>query len=58
MMQALYHNMHTTVLINGELSSPFEVQRGVRQGDTLSCLLFDITIEPLAESIQQLRQIT
>lgn len=28
------------------------MQRGVRQGDPLSCLLFDIAIEPLVHALQ------
>ena len=48
----LYDNAETTVMINGELSTPFIVKRGVRQGDALSCLLFDIAIEPLAATIR------
>jgi hypothetical protein len=47
-IKSLYKNAHTKVVINGVLSSPFKVTRGVRQGDPLSCLLFDIAIEPLA----------
>lgn len=30
------------------MSNPFNVTRGVHQGDLLSCLLFDIAIEPLS----------
>jgi ribonuclease HI/exonuclease III len=52
-IQSLYDNASTTVMINGELSDPFLVIRGVRQGDALSCLLFDLAIEPLAEMIRK-----
>ena len=52
-VQYLYDNAATTVMINGEMSIPFIVRRGVMQGDTLSCLLFDIAIEPLAELIRR-----
>ena len=51
--QALYDGAITTVMINGELSHPFPIYRGVRQGDALSCLLFDLAIEPLAENIRK-----
>ena len=47
-IRALYKNAFTHVVINGFLSSPFQVTRGVRQGDPLSCLLFDLAIEPFA----------
>lgn len=47
-IKALYSNAHTRVAINGEFSAPFKVTRGVRQGDPLSCALFDLAIEPLA----------
>ena len=35
-------------MINGKFSTPFKVIRGVRQGDPLSCALFDMAIKPLA----------
>ena len=54
----LYQNAWTTVAINGELSSPYKVRRGVRQGDPLSCFLFDIGIEPLACLIRNAQEIT
>ena len=57
-IKALYDNAKTRVLINGELSEPFTITRGVRQGDALSCLLFDIAIEPLAENIRKSQEIT
>ena len=47
-VKALYSFAYTRVTINSVLSEPFQVTRGVRQGDPLSCLLFDLAIEPLA----------
>jgi ribonuclease HI/endonuclease/exonuclease/phosphatase family metal-dependent hydrolase len=54
----LYTNANTLVILNGEHSSPFLVTRGVRQGDPLSCLLFDIAIEPLACLLRQDTRLT
>ena len=47
-VKTLYTNASTMVAINGILSDPFKVSRGVRQGDPLSCALFDLAIEPMA----------
>jgi hypothetical protein len=52
-VKSLYENAETAIMINGVISSPFKVSRGVRQGDPLSCLLFNIAIEPLANMIRQ-----
>ncbi|CAK5271126.1 unnamed protein product [Mycena citricolor] len=51
-IKALYTGAETVVVINGEMSSPYGITRGVRQGDPLSCLLFNLAIEPLADLIQ------
>ena len=47
-VKALYQNAQTQVAINGVFSDPFRITRGVRQGNPLSCPLFDLAIEPLA----------
>lgn len=52
-IQGLYENAHTVVIINGEISEPYRVTRGVRQGDPLSCLLFNLAIESLACMIRK-----
>ena len=41
------------VRINGGYSSSFPLGRGVRQGDPLSCLLFNFSIEPLAMRLRR-----
>ena len=52
LMKTLYRNAHTSVIINGVVSDPFLMTRGVRQGDPMSCILFDLSIEPLAANIR------
>ncbi|KAL7282742.1 hypothetical protein ACG7TL_004216 [Trametes sanguinea] len=51
-VKALYGDAKTSVAINGVTSEPFKIYRGVRQGDPLSCLLFDLAIEPLSNMIR------
>jgi retron-type reverse transcriptase len=48
LVKILYTEAQTQVIVKGEMSEPFVVIRGVRQGDPLSCLLFNLAIEPLA----------
>jgi len=44
----LTNGCRSRVRINGGYSPYFTMKRGVRQGDPLSCLLFNFSIEPLA----------
>ena len=57
-VKSLYNNAHTVVGVNGVMSDPYQVTRGVRQGDPLSCPLFDLAIEPLACKIRNDPRIT
>ena len=52
-IKTLYTNAQTSVIINGVISEPFTVTRGVRQGDPMSCILFNLGIEPLASNIRK-----
>ena len=47
-LKSLYDQAYTCVAINGVMSTPYQVCRGVRQGDPLSCPIFNLAIEPLA----------
>ena len=51
-VRMLYQNAETKVMINGTISTSYKVNRGVRQGDPMSCLLFDLAIEPLVAMLR------
>lgn len=46
----LYQDATTKVIINGWITEGFSPSRGVRQGDPLSCPLFILAIEALAQT--------
>ena len=48
LIKDLTHKCRSHIRINGGYSPFFTLHRGVRQGDPLSCLLFNFSIEPLA----------
>ena len=47
-LQTLYSNAKCSILTNGFQSEYFHISRGIRQGDSLSALLFIIQTEPFA----------
>jgi hypothetical protein len=48
----LYSDLRTDILINGKIVKGFRINRGVKQGDSLSCILFIICMEPLIRNIE------
>ena len=54
MIADIVHNCRSRVRINGGYSCLFSLRRGVRQGDPLSCLLFNFAIEPLAMRLRRI----
>ena len=46
-------NCRTRVRINGGYSGFFSLRRGVRQGDPLSCLLYDFSIGPMGMRLRR-----
>ena len=52
-IKLLYKNVSSTVLVNGLQTDPFPVTRSVRQGCSLSPLLFVLCIEPLAIALRK-----
>ncbi len=53
MIKVLYANPAATVLTGSVCSNPFFIHRGTRQGCPLSPLLFDLSLEPLAQAVRQ-----
>ncbi len=43
----LYRNITARILINGFARESIKIERGVKQGDALSCAIFIICIDPL-----------
>lgn len=51
-IQHLYAGAETAVILNGVVGQKYKIRRSVRQGDPLSCLLFDLAIESLASMLR------
>ena len=48
----LYKGLQSKIIINGQAVEGFDILRGVKQGDALSCVLFIMCIEPLIRNIK------
>ena len=53
MMKVAFNNIQSKIKINGPLCHPFTLMRGVRQGCSLSLLLYIIAFEVLANFIEK-----
>lgn len=58
-VKMLYCDAKTVAIVNGKKNTPYKMTRGVRQGDPMSCLIFNLAIESLAQMLRdsQLRGI-
>ena len=52
-IKELYKDTSKAIMINGTITRKYKVKRGVHQGDPMSCILYDLAIEPLAEAIRK-----
>jgi hypothetical protein len=51
--EVLYHKLTARVLINGMLTENFNIERSVKQGDALSCVLFKMCMETMINKIER-----
>jgi hypothetical protein len=56
-VKAIYNKPTANIILNGEKLKPFTLKSGMRQGCTLSLLLFNIVLEFLARTIRQEEEI-
>ncbi len=49
--QTLYKDISARILVNGFTTEPIKIERGVKQGDALSCSIFIICIDPLLRNL-------
>jgi len=52
-IKVLYNNIQSKIDINGLLTDPINIQRGVRQGCPISMLLFVISLEPMLNVVRK-----
>lgn len=52
MIEAMYCDIESVLKVNGGLSAPFRIQRGVRQGCAMSGMLYSLAIEPLLHKLR------
>ena len=57
-IKLLYFKPQICIKNNGYISEQFQIYRGVRQGCPISCLIFILCVEMLAESIRQNKEIS
>jgi hypothetical protein len=51
-VRLLYNKISSRVLVNGHLTEEFQIQRSVKQGDALSCVLFILCMETVIMAIE------
>lgn len=57
-IKVLYNDVRSSVIVNNHISDPITLQRGVRQGCSLSPLLYVLCLEPFAIKIREDEQIS
>ena len=51
-MKVLYEDIESVLKINGGLCKPFKAERGIRQGCSMSGMLYSLSIEPMLHNVR------
>ena len=51
--EILYSGLRSDIIVNGKVVPGYNILRGVKQGDALSCVLFIMCVEPLLRNIEK-----
>jgi hypothetical protein len=51
-MKVLYEDIESVLKINGGLCKPFKTERGIRQGCSMSGMLYSLSIEPMLHNVR------
>ena len=57
-LEIMYKNMQSCISTNGYISRTFSINRGIRQGDSLSALLYILQSEPLSAYLRNTNRIS
>jgi hypothetical protein len=55
--KTLYRNITARILVNGFASESIKIERGVKQGDALSCAILILCIDPLLRNLNKNKKI-
>ena len=55
--KTLYNQITARIMVNGFVTEAINIERGVKQGDALSCAIFIICIDPLIRNLNKNKQI-
>ncbi|MGH0120993.1 UNVERIFIED_CONTAM: hypothetical protein FKN15_070185 [Acipenser sinensis] len=53
MIQVMYGDIQSVLKMNSGLSGPFKVLRGIRQGCSMSGMLYSLATEPLLHELRR-----
>ena len=52
----LYKDLNSKIILNGRAVNGYDILKGVKQGDALSCILFIMCMEPLLRNMKENNQ--